>query len=146
MGTLRDEYSEFLQEHWWDYFGTVTFRSPRREPYYALKNVYSELKKHNVARAFMGVEPHSSGDLHIHGLFAGANPAWKPWIDTPWQIQEGMYKRFGISKIEVARSSEQVAAYCSKYILKGQNSVGDHYNFFGSPLSWREGLTDHGIL
>jgi len=75
---IRQQYAEFLQGYNWDYFLTSTFRQPRKEPYYALQSVWHELQKSFVARAFMVAEPHQSGDLHIHGLAAGAGPGWQP--------------------------------------------------------------------
>ena len=136
MKDIRESYSEFLQRYHWDYFFTTTFRSPRREPYYAMKNVYTTLKRHNVGRAFIGVEPHSSGDLHCHGVMAGYPPEWKPEIDLPWNIWTSLHRRFGRSKVEACNSQAKVSSYCSKYILKAQSSALDHYGLFGTKTAW----------
>ncbi|MBA7673433.1 hypothetical protein ES703_81630 [subsurface metagenome] len=144
---IRQQYAEWLQGYNWDYLATITFRSPRREPYYALKHTWGELGKHNVARAFLGVEPHQSGDLHIHGLLAGCPPGWRPEIDLPWQIWDGLFHRFGRARVEACNTREAVTAYCSKYILKEQSRVADYYGVYGSRLSWQGGeLNDPGLV
>lgn len=136
-GTLiRKQYSEFLQGYYWDDFITTTFRSPRKEPFYALKQVEAELLKHNVSMGFLACEPFQSGDLHIHGIVAGMPPGWKPEIDLPWDIWSGLFERFGRSKVEMCNSQESVTAYCSKYVLKQQSRVCDYYSLFGEPMNW----------
>ncbi|MBA7581134.1 hypothetical protein ES708_23036 [subsurface metagenome] len=30
---VREQYAEWLQGYNWDYFATITFRKPRKEPY-----------------------------------------------------------------------------------------------------------------
>ena len=140
MNDIRSHYSDMLKAYNWDYFFTVTFRSPRREPYYAMKHVWSDLQKHHVGRAFMGVEPFVSGDLHIHGLLSGRPPGWLPEIDLPWDIWDSLFHRFGRSKVEACNSPLAVASYCSKYVLKAQSSCIDHYDFFGDAFNWKGGL------
>lgn len=139
---MRSAWADWLKAYHWDYFLTSTFRSARREPYYALKHVWNELKKHNVARAFLGAEPFRTGDLHIHGIVAGAYSwnydsfiPWKPGIDLPWDIWQGLFKRFGRAKVEACNSSEAVTAYCAKYVLKEQRRA-DHYEVFGESVFW----------
>jgi len=138
-GTIRREYAEWLQVYNWDYFLTSTFRRPRKEPYYALQSVWHELRKYNVARAFLGVEPHESGDLHIHGIASGSGPGWRPEIALPWDIWSGLFKRFGRAKVEACNSQEAVSAYCAKYVLKQQSRACDYYEIFGNKLAWVEG-------
>ena len=137
--STRAAYAEWLQKYNWDYFLTSTFRQPRKEPYYALQSVWHELKKTFVARAFLVVEPHQSGDLHIHGLAAGTGPGWRPEIALPWEIWAGLFKRFGRAKVEAANSREAVTGYCAKYLLKQQSRVCDYYEVFGSKFAWRDG-------
>jgi len=136
MENIATEYATWLQTFHWDYFFTVTFRSPRREPYYAMKGVWTELKKYNVGRAFLGVEPHRTGDLHIHGIMSGMPFPWKPEISLPWDIFDGLFHKFGRSKVEACNSNELVTNYCAKYILKEQSSVSDHYEIFGNTRAW----------
>ncbi|MBA7544150.1 hypothetical protein ES705_36498 [subsurface metagenome] len=136
---IRQQYAEWLQGYHWDYFVTATFRSPRIEPYYALKHVWGELRNHFVARAFLGVEPHQSGDLHIHGILAGRGEGMRPDIALPWDIWAGLFKRFGRARVDACNSHEGVTAYCSKYILKQQGRVADYYGVYGSKFAWRGG-------
>lgn len=136
---VREQYAEWLQGYNWDYFMTATFRKPRKEPYYALKHIWSELKSYEVARAFLGVEPHQSGDLHIHGILAGYPPGWRPEMALPWEIWEGLFERFGRARVEACNTHETVTAYCAKYILKQQHRVADYYGIYGSRLSWQGG-------
>jgi len=140
---VRQQYAEWLQGYNWDYFLTSTFRSPRKEPYYALKHVWHELKGHNVSRAFLAVEPHQSGDLHIHGLVSGRGPGWRPELDLPWDIWKGLFKRFGRAKVGACNSQEAVSGYCSKYLLKEQSRVCDYYEVFGNKGAWRDGQNRH---
>ncbi len=133
------QYAEWLQGYHWDYFTTATFRKPRKEPYYALRAVWGELRNHWVARAFLGVEPHQSGDLHIHGILAGRPPGWRPEIELPWEIWGGLFHRFGRAKVEACNTHEAVTAYCVKYILKQQHRAVDYYGIYGSKLAWQGG-------
>ncbi|GAI95198.1 unnamed protein product [marine sediment metagenome] len=135
----RRQYAEWLQGYNWDYFFTSTFRNPRKEPYYALKHVLNELKEHDVARAFLGVEPHQSGDLHIHGILAGRGEGMRPEVALPWDIWDGLFKRFGRAKVEACNTQEAVTGYCAKYILKEQGRAADYYEVYGNRLAWQGG-------
>ncbi len=144
---IRQKYAEWLQGYNWDYFATITFRSPRKEPCYALKSVWGELRRHDVARAFLGVEPHQSGDLHIHGILAGRGEGMLPEIELPWDIWSGLFKRFGRAKVEACNTHEAVTAYCAKYILKQQRRVADYYGVYGNKFAWQGGkLNDAGLV
>ena len=143
---VKQGYAEWLQGYNWDYFLTATFRKPRKEPYYALQQVWGVLQQHNVARGFLAAEPHKTGDLHIHGIVAGTELPNKGYfgvdgnnIDTPEGIWSGLFKRFGRAKVEPCNSRESVTAYCSKYILKQQSRVCDYYEVIGNKLSWERG-------
>lgn len=151
--TVREQYAKWLQGYRWDYFLTSTFRSPRHEPYYAIKHVWHELHDgHNIARAFLVAEPHQSGDLHIHGItagsklepFAGVEPRGYYGvqgnnIDTPAGTWEGLFKRFGRAKVEPCNSHEAVSMYCAKYLLKQQHRACDYYEIFGNKYAWERG-------
>jgi len=132
----RYDYAEYLQKYYWDYFLTVTFRKERKEPYYALKQVWYELDKYNVQIAFLACEPFQSGDLHIHGIVAGAAPGWKPDISLPWDIWAGLFEQFGRSKVEACNSAGAVTSYCAKYILKQQTRAVDYYAVYGDKFHW----------
>lgn len=136
---VRERYAEWLQGYRWDYFATATFRQPRKEPYYALKHVWHELHTHsNVDRAFLVAEPFQSGDLHIHGLLAG-DDAWRPYMELPWNIWQGLFDRFGRAKVETVNDANAVAMYCAKYLLKQQSRVCDYYEIFGNKHFWQNG-------
>jgi len=138
---IRQDYAEWLQGYNWDYFLTSTFREPRKEPYYAIRTVWRELKKYGVGRAFLAAEPHQSGDLHIHGIVAGSGPGWLPDLALPWDIYAGLFKRFGRAKVGACNSQEAVTGYCAKYLLKQQSRVCDYYEVFGNKFAWLEGKT-----
>jgi hypothetical protein len=142
-GDIRKNYAEFLKEFHWEYFFTSTFREPRREPYYALKHVWSEIKSCGAARSFMGVEPHQSGDLHIHGICSGFEYRVNNRtafvgneLDLPWEIWGRLFHRFGRAKVEECNSAEAVTGYCAKYVLKGSRRA-DHYEIFGDKIAWQ---------
>ena len=138
-GIVRQAYADWLQSYHWDYFATATFRSPRKEPYYALKHVWHELHVNsNVDRAFLVAEPFQSGDLHIHGLLAG-DTNWKPEMKLPWDIWSGLFERFGRAKVEACNNQEAVSLYCAKYVLKQQSRVCDYYEVFGNKHVWLNG-------
>ena len=141
---VREQYAEWLQGYHWDYFLTSTFKRPRKEPYYSIHGVWGQLQKHNVARAFLVAEPHQSGDLHIHGLAAGMGGGWRPEIELPWDIWDGLHKRFGRAKVESCNSHEAVTMYCAKYLLKQQSRVCDYYEVFGSKYVWQNGQIPEG--
>jgi hypothetical protein len=144
---VREQYAEWLQGYRWDYFMTATFRSPRKDALPALKHVWHELReRHNVARAFLVVEPHQSGDLHLHGILAGSRVEGGGYfgqdsnnMDTPSGTWEGLFKRFGRAKVEPCNNHEAVSMYCSKYLLKQQHRVCDFYEIYGNRLTWERG-------
>jgi hypothetical protein len=138
-GETKRQYAAWLQGYYWDDMVTVTFRRPRKEPYYALKHVEQELIKCNAGRGFLVAEPFQSGDLHIHGIIAAPQPGWLPEMMLPWEIWERMYKRFGRARVQAANSREAVSMYCSKYILKQQSRVCDYYSVFGTAMNWKSG-------
>jgi hypothetical protein len=138
---VREAYASWLQQYQWDDFLTVTFRSPRKEPYYAAKTVWHELQKSGAGRAFLGVEPHNSGDLHIHGIISESIPGGRPSIDLPWNIWNRLFERFGRSTVEMCRDPVAVTSYCAKYILKNQGPM-DHYYVMGSTAAWKLGRLD----
>lgn len=139
--------AEYLKSYRWDDFITVTFdpeksytKTGRKEPYYASKTVWNELaENNNVARAFIAVEPHQSGDLHIHGLIAGSIRSNGNLIYPENVIWQNLFDKYGRSKVEKCRDVPAVTDYCAKYILKQQSRVCDYYNFYGNRLAWQRG-------
>ena len=134
---LKTAYADWLLTYNWAYFFTSTFRKPRSSPYYALQAVWKWLFiHHEVKRAFLVSEPFKTGDLHVHGLLAGARNQGVyvspriPSIDLPSGIWSGLYNAFGRNKVEGIKSGQDVANYCSKYILK-EDGAFDCYEIFG---------------
>lgn len=137
---IRQHYADFLKGYHWDYFVTATFRKARHDPYYATNAVWNELEKHSAHRGFMVAEPFQSGDLHIHGIVSGPPPGWKPEIELPWNIWDGLFKRFGRARVDLINDRESVSLYCGKYVLKQQRRVCDYYEVFGEPWEWKSGI------
>jgi len=153
----RVEYAEFLQRYYWEDMITVTFREPRKEPYYAARSVWNSLKHFNATKAFLAVEPHQSGDLHIHGIISGNIRGWKPELKLPWDIWDGLYngymtangtkfKGFGRSTVSLCDSAEKVTMYCAKYILKQQSRACDYYYLYGDKFAWIDSEYDNSQL
>jgi hypothetical protein len=149
---IREEYAEWLSEYNFDCFFTATFdknksltHTGRREPYYAIKNVWNELAWYNVERGFLVAEPHQSGDLHIHGIIAGGLPQQKT-ISLPWSIEAGLRDKFGIAKVEAPRHHECVTMYCAKYLLKQQHRACDYYEVFGDKVYWHASVLQKSAL
>lgn len=151
VGDTRIEYAEFLMRYYWEDMITVTFKKPRKEPYYAAKAVWNTLRDFNATKAFLGVEPHQSGDLHIHGLVSGNIRGWKPELKLPWDIWHGLYYGYtkgngvkmpghGRSTVSLCNSPEKVTMYCAKYILKQQDRVCDYYYIYGDKFAWDDAL------
>lgn len=134
-GEIRKQYSDFLQTKHWDYFVTVTYRSPRKEPYYALNGAWRVLKSNHVGKAFLVAEPHQTGDLHLHGLVAGYPPGWKPEMSLPFDMWGDLYKAFGRSAVSPIAEIGGVTSYCAKYVLKSEYSA-DLYELFGNQVAW----------
>lgn len=130
---------EFKREEYWSWRGSSIGGKPRREPYYAIKNVWQELVLYDVKRGFLVAEPHQSGDLHIHGIIAGGLPKQEP-IALPWDIWHGLFDRFGRAKVEAPNKHQCVTMYCSKYLLKQQHRACDYYEVFGDAVYWRSGV------
>ena len=138
MPFVRQQYSDWLQSYNWDYFLTVTFRKPRFDAYYALKDVWHCLQDQNAAVAFLVAEPHRyAHNLHIHGL-ASSKAGWDPAMTLPWETWGSLFKRFGRSKVEPVNEPGAVAGYCTKYVMKSQGiNMADHYQAFGSKFAWQ---------
>ena len=51
------------------------------------------------------------------------------------KAHEAVWERFGRTKVEEIRSSEDVASYCAKYVVKRLSD----YGFYGQPAFWHSG-------
>ncbi|MBA7712383.1 hypothetical protein ES703_121357 [subsurface metagenome] len=144
MSLLTDAYSDYLQSLTWDYFATVTFEIPRRDAIRAGNSVWGVVHKAGVERAFLAVEPHETGDLHIHGLlklseerFSNLNYARSDLrAGGAYDLWRTVFKAFGRSKVELINTPYHVAQYCSKYVVKGTRHQ-DCYNFYGQAGLWQ---------
>ena len=134
---LTEELSNWLQQYQWDYFLTVTCRWPRRDSIAFIRDIYEILtasetsfwsdphRFHLPYRAFIACEPHRfSNNLHAHGLVTGFQSIYPPSV-----FQKALDSRFGRSRVELCRSRGDVAAYCTKYVIKYTD--GDNYDFKG---------------
>ncbi len=144
LSEITEAYSAYLQSLPWDYFATVTFRTPRKDSIRAGNVVWKELAYQDVERAFLAVEPHESGDLHIHGLLKMPDNVFMRSDYTKADLRNGraydlwrtVFHKFGRSKVEVINDSHAVAEYCSKYVVK-QSLNQDCYNFYGQSSLWK---------
>lgn len=128
----RDSLSSYLQSRDWDYFITVTTRKPWHDAIALNREAYSKLNGITaIERAFLCTEPYyvRSG-VHLHGLVK-ADKKYVEFIPTQ-RIWQGLFTRFGRSKVELVHNLEQVTGYCSKYVTKSQ---GDYY-FWGRKELW----------
>ncbi|MBA7707643.1 hypothetical protein ES703_116519 [subsurface metagenome] len=106
--------------------------------------MWGVLRRAGVERAFLAVEPHETGDLHIHGLLKLPESRFEldsyPRSDLrnggAYDLWRTTFKAFGRSKVEVVHSPYQVSQYCSKYVVK-ETRHQDCYNFYGQAGLWQ---------
>jgi hypothetical protein len=143
--TERREYIDaavsYLSNYSWSYFVTLTFRESlgseaiergiKRFTRFVHENVFGEFDEVRDVRDLYGVRyfpsiergMHGQKRLHAHVLICGgevlgerlANARWTPW--RKWWNRE-----YGGLVVEKPESQGDVAAYCTKYILKGDES------------------------
>ena len=68
----------------------------------------------------VGVEPHESGNLHLHCLVKSSHCLPNMQRKTGWQL---WYDQNGRGRIEPPRSMEDVNMYVAKYVVKGGELV-----------------------
>lgn len=110
-------WGEWLATYDWDWFGTVSFRLPRRDPILSIRAFEKVLKPFPVARAFVGAERHRSGDVHLHCLLAFPDIALPG--PTGRDLWSAFFRRLGRSSFEVPRNIKSATEYCTKYCVKG---------------------------
>ena len=135
----RTAYADFLQSKEWDYFATVTCRKPRTDTLAFIRDYTSiaETALTGQMRGFVAVEPHQTGMLHIHGLLAYEEyqsfegRVLHPDADV---LQSKFDVVFGRSRVSNINSKKDVAAYCSKYVMKTGRHSGRafEYDFVGT--------------
>jgi len=124
VNEVQDGFSEFLQRWRWDYFLTVSFRTPR-QPFHALstlQQVARVIKKRSNGRFFIGTELHLNRTLHVHGLYQSPTtpdgPTWVSGTVMAQYLWQDFFGLFGRSQVRKVRSREAVSSYCSKYVTK----------------------------
>jgi hypothetical protein len=131
----------YLANYSWSYFVTLTFgeqqgaesieRAIKRFTRFVHQNVFGEFDAASDVRDLYGIryfpalERGCCGEkrLHAHVLIAGGevlgerltNARWTPW--RQWWNRE-----YGGLRIEKPRAQGDVAAYCTKYVLKGDDA------------------------
>lgn len=136
----RQSYAQYLQEQKWDYFITVTFRKRFTDSIKAHETVWETLSGLWTGRAFLAVERHRypNNACHVHGLVKGIGGPerviGRPSFDS-FHLWHNLYVNHGRSMVEEVRSVEDVAAYCSKYVVKRLSE----YGFYGQPVFWSNG-------
>lgn len=110
----------------WHYFFTATFSFPRN-PHWAESSVEQAralLQQHHPGHMFIGVEFHTLGTLHLHGLLE--KPALTYVGPIAYDRSEGvrqqtwrhLFRRFGRADVQYVRKLRSTANYCAKYVTK----------------------------
>jgi hypothetical protein len=135
MKPTQEAYSEFLQSREWDFFATVTSRSPRKDNLAFIRD-FRQIAHNGFPweyRGFVAVEPHRSGMIHIHSLLyyeQPYTPGGVPWYHPDASSLQSKFNFvFGRSRVDNINSRLDVSNYCSKYILKTDR--GFEYDFIG---------------
>jgi len=131
----------YLSNYSWRYFITLTFRESlgaeaieravKRFTRFVHENVFGEIDEASDVRDLYGVryfpaiERGSRGTqrLHAHLLICGGEvlgERLKNWKWTPWR--EWWNKNYGGLEVDEPESQNDVTAYCTKYLLKGDES------------------------
>jgi len=131
----------YLSNYSWSYFVTLTFRQQlgpeaieraiKRFARFVHQNVFGEFDPVRDVRDLYGVRyfpaiergRHGTQRLHAHVLICGGeilgerltNARWDPW-------RKWWNKEYGGLQVDPPESQDDVAAYCAKYILKGDES------------------------
>ncbi len=66
-------YADFLLSQKWDYFFTVTSRTPRKDNLAFIRDVSNLILgewNEADAKSFIAIEPHKLGGIHAHGLYS----------------------------------------------------------------------------
>lgn len=121
-------YQEWLSKQRWDYFFTGTFRE--NYSYHGARRATMRFFQHYDRKPEFGAvfleSGHLYGKVHVHALlrypdkalFHAASDLWFDW-----------FNKFGRARVEVPRSQEDIAGYCSKYVTKHMN----HETYFFIP-------------
>lgn len=134
MSEYSDAISDWLQSTPWDYFFTITTRRPRRDSVAFIRDIRAELEKGDqTAKIFVACEPFKyNHDLHAHGLLleglrVNSEGSYRLNTDSH-NTWDGLFHKFGRTRLEVINSRLDVADYCTKYVTKLTD--GDNWNYF----------------
>lgn len=119
---LKEAWACFLGGFNWDYFFTVTFRSPRQSWHSegTVNQLAKYLARRHVGGVFVGTELHRSRAIHAHGLinplpvFLGGSEG----LDPRW-YEEELTRMFGWSRVSWVKDIGGVTGYVTKYCVKG---------------------------
>jgi len=108
---------EFLDVVEWDWFLTITFKRPRKDPYLALNSVETAIRSvYSHPTAFLGAEYHRSGDVHVHGLYKLCSACQLK--DDSFALWSTLFDRLGRSEVVPPRKKADVVKYTTKYCTK----------------------------
>jgi hypothetical protein len=139
----REGVAEWLTMYSWTYFVTLTFRKSCN-PDSALKRSLKFLANTGVVRAAVFVEPHQSGDPHVHALvfYGDALPgmasvgqiASTTLCDLWFQSPGG-----GLARASVVRSCASASHYVAKYVTKCTDEREFPWTLSGPAHAWKFG-------
>lgn len=129
---LRQAYSELIHSRPWEFYSTITFRTPRHDQLSVISTLSKAFSRLEASRAFIAVEPHRMGGVHAHCL--SHHPLRKD-MQAGW-IWKYMFKAFGRSSVSKIKDTQSLVTwYCAKYVTKGPDY---EYGFMGNRDAWAE--------
>lgn len=136
---LSLEWGKWLSSKEWDYFLTITSREPvpahRGES--VLNAIGRTLETHNPECVFLCGEKHLSLAMHFHGLYKSARGK----LTYASAIWSHLFEVFGRSDVKPPRDKGAVAAYVSKYVVKGDMGLWGMYGGLTQP----SGMSDEDL-
>ena len=116
---FREAWGTWLDGFEWDLWLTVTFRTPR-QPHHAMSTL-TQCRKvvRRVSQGghlFLGVEPHKSALIHLHGLVQV--PDWTSKRKASNLLWLRLFETFGRSQVPAVRGNKGASFYVSKYVTK----------------------------
>lgn len=132
MHSLQVQYANYLLGFEWDAYYTQTFRNRRNDGCNAVTACWYYLQgRLSWTRAFVAVENHRLGGVHLHALLSDDLRDWSSVAEgnrsQSLQLKATkryMDKAFGFSHVTTARNQATVSLYCAKYVTK---TDGDYY-------------------
>lgn len=137
----REGIAEWLTMYSWTYFVTLTFRR-RCDPNSALTKSLRFLKESGAIRVAAFIEPHQSGDPHMHGLvwygdalpgLASAGQIASTTLCDLWFARPAG----GLARASVVRNAQGAAHYVAKYVTKCTDKREFPWTLWGPAHAWR---------